>query len=111
MFASHHGGKGTIAWTALCAVDAPRVPREYAYPHLSGTTNPVTAEACRDQTGINTGLNCAGYSCKKLKAAGCSAKNLVDAGCSAKDLSVPVTAEWLKAAGCSAKTWSMKAAA
>ena len=31
-------------------MDAPRVPREYAYPHLSGTTNPVTAEAYMDQT-------------------------------------------------------------
>ena len=26
-------------------------PRECAYPHLSGTTNPVTAEAYMDQTG------------------------------------------------------------
>jgi len=49
--ASHHGGKVPLHGRLFAQWMHHAYPRECVYPHLSGTTNPVTAEAYMDQTG------------------------------------------------------------
>ena len=49
--ASHHGEKVPLHGRLFAQWMHHAYPRECAYPHLSGTTNPVTNEAYMDQTG------------------------------------------------------------
>ena len=50
MIASHQGGKIPLHGRLFAQWMHHVYPRDYAYPHLSGTSNPVTAEANMDQT-------------------------------------------------------------
>merc|ERR1711957_755180 len=49
--ASHHGGKVPLHGRLFAQWMHHAYPRERAYPHLSGTTNPVSAEEYMERTG------------------------------------------------------------